>query len=260
MDLYDLLQNHIGMYLLVLTRISGIFIIAPFFGSRNISTKFRILTSMAISFVLFPVVLESGIVSLPETLPGYLFVVFTELLIGWIIGFTAYLSFAAIHIAGQILDMQVGFGMVNVLDPTTGQQVPIIGSFKYNLAIIVFLVTNSHHLLLTGLFESFNLIPILSASIAPNLTTLMVDLISGTYTIAIKIAIPVLTAILLTDVALGVLARTMPQMNIFVVGIPAKIFVGLFVLSFALPFYILFLDVAFNEMYGNISVVLRAMQ
>lgn len=260
MDLYELFQNHMGMFLLVLTRVSAIFLIAPFLGSKNIPTVIRLTASVAITLVLFPIVIERGIVSLPDTLTGYCFVIFTELLVGWIIGFTASLTFSAIHMAGQLLDMQVGFGVVNVLDPTTGQQVPIIGSFKYNLAIIIFLVTNGHHLLLTGLFESFRLIPIFGAVINPDITEIMVDLVSGIFVIAMKISIPVLVAIILTDVALGVLARTMPQMNIFVVGIPAKIMVGLFVLSFALPFYILFLDVAFNEMYGNIFVVLRAMQ
>ena len=260
MDLYDLLQNHIGIFLLVLTRVSAIFLIAPFLGSRNIPVVIRVCASVAMTFVLFPIVLSQGVINLPDTLIGYAFVVFTELLVGWIIGFAASLTFSAIHMAGQLLDMQVGFGVVNVLDPTTGQQVPIIGSFKYNLAIIIFVVTNGHHLLLTGLFESFKLVPIFGAVFNPSLTEIMVNLVWGIFTVAIKISIPVLVAIILTDVALGVLARTMPQMNIFVVGIPAKIMVGLFVLSFALPFYILFLDVAFNEMYGNISVVLRAMQ
>lgn len=260
MDLYDLLQDQIGMFLLVLTRVSAIFIIAPFFGSRNIPITLRVAASVAITLVVFPLVVQMGIVKLPETLLGYMLVVFTELLIGWCIGFVASLTFSAIHMAGQLLDMQVGFGVVNVLDPSTGQQVPIIGSFKYNLAIIVFLVTNSHHFLITALFESFKMIPIMGAAITPKITELLVDLTGATFVTALKISIPILAAILLTDVALGVLARTMPQMNIFVVGIPAKIFVGLFVLSFALPFYILFLDVAFNEIQGNVLAVLRTLQ
>lgn len=260
MDLYDLLQNHLGMFFLVLMRISGVFIMAPFLGSRNIPIVIRVCAIWSISLVLFPVLLQKGVVVIPTTLFAYILVISTELFIGWLIGFVASLTFSAIHMAGQLLDMQVGFGVVNVLDPTTGQQIPIIGSFKYNLAIIIFLTTNSHHLLLNALFESFNLIPILGAVFRTNLTEIIVDLIWSIFTVAIKISLPVLVAIILTDVALGVLARTMPQMNIFVIGIPAKIIVGLFVLSFALPFYILFLDVAFNEMYGNIFIALRAMQ
>jgi len=253
------LQNQFGLYLLVLTRISGIFIISPFLGSANIPAVIRASAAVAISLVLFPIIeLKAGAI-IPDSLIGYIVVVCTELFIGWIIGFIASLAFSAIRMAGQMLDMQVGFAMVNVLDPTTGQQIPLIGSFKYNLAIIIFLVTNSHHLLLTGLFDSFRLIPVLGNPFSISITKLVVDMVAATFTIAIKISLPVIVAIILTDVALGILARTMPQMNIFVVGIPAKIFVGLFVLAFALPFYILFLEVVFNEMYGNIFIILRAM-
>ncbi|MBP2629389.1 MAG: fliR [Firmicutes bacterium] len=259
MDILNILQNQLGLYLLVLTRISGIFIISPFLGSTNIPAVIRTSAAVAISLVLFPIIEVKTGTAIPESLIGYIIVLCSELFIGWIIGFIASLTFSAIRMAGQILDMQVGFAMVNVLDPTTGQQIPLIGSFKYNLAIIIFLVTNSHHLLLTGLFDSFRLIPILSNPFSISITKLVVDMVAATFTIAIKISLPVLVAIVLTDVALGVLARTMPQMNIFIVGIPAKIFVGLFILAFALPFYILFLDVAFNEMYGNIYVILRAM-
>jgi flagellar biosynthetic protein FliR len=162
--------------------------------------------------------------------------------------------------AGKLLDMQVGFAIVNVVDPTSGQQIPLIASFKYNLGLIIFLVTNSHHLVLSGLFESFNLVPVLGATFNLSLTAIIVDLTWGIFITGMKIALPVLFAILLTDVGLGVLARTMPQMNIYVVGIPAKIIIGLFVLSMALPFYILFLGGMFNEMYANIFLVLRALQ
>ncbi|WP_177505381.1 flagellar biosynthetic protein FliR [Anaerosinus sp.] len=258
MDIFEIIQNQMGIFLLVLTRISGIFIMSPFLGSRNIPMVIRVGCALAISLVLFPVLSqESQSIVLPQNLIIYTLVIFSELFVGWIIGFVASLAFSAIHMAGQLLDMQIGFGVVNVLDPTSGQQVPIVGSFKYNLATIVFLVSNSHHMLLSSLFDSFHLIPVMGAHIKPEIVTLIVDMIWAVFVIAIKISIPILVAIILTDVGLGILARTMPQMNIFVVGIPAKIFVGLFVLSFALPFYIIFLDVLFNEMFGNIYVVLR---
>lgn len=260
MDLYDLLQNHLGMFFLVMTRVSGIFIVSPFLGSKNIPVKIKASVIFMISLVLFPVLLNQGILHVPDTIIGYALALFTELFIGWVIGFVSYLTFASIHMAGTILDMQVGFGVVNIMDPTSGQSVPIIGSFKYNLALIVFLVSNSHHLLLNGLSESFRLVPILGAVLSTNLAEIIVDLVWGTFVVAMQLSLPVLVAIILTDVALGILARTMPQMNIFVVGIPAKILIGIFVLSVALPFYILFLDVAFNEMYGDIYVILRTMQ
>ncbi|MPN24004.1 hypothetical protein SDC9_171397 [bioreactor metagenome] len=161
--------------------------------------------------------------------------------------------------AGQLLDMQIGFGIVNVLDPQSGQQLPLVGNFKYILALLVFMATNSHHMLLAALFSSFKLIPVSGFIYHVELTEIMIDIVGGMFVIAMKICFPVLLSLLLTDVALGILARTMPQMNIFVVGVPGKIIVGLFVLSMALPFYIMFLEVAFSGMYKDIYSLLSRM-
>lgn len=257
---FDIIYNQWQLFLLVLTRVSGIFIIAPFFGNRNISVKIRVYAAFFISLILFPAVSHSSVsIALPELLFPYAYLVFSELFIGWIIGLVAMIVFSAVQMSGQILDMQIGFGMVNVLDPTSGQQMPIVGIFNYNLAVIVFLITNGHHLLLTGLYESFQLIPITGLAVSTQIVSLIIDLVSGAFGVALKISLPVVIAILLSDVALGILARTMPQMNIFIVGLPAKIMVGIFVLMIGLPFYIMFLEVIFNGMLGNIYAAFRAM-
>ncbi|MGL6014766.1 MAG: flagellar biosynthetic protein FliR, partial [Selenomonadaceae bacterium] len=154
MDLYDIMQNHAGLFLLVLTRVSGIFLLAPFFGSINIPVYIRAGTAFAIAMVLFPVIDQQGIPQIPQSVVGYMLAVIVELIVGWLIGFVAYITFAAIHMAGKLLDMQVGFAVVNVVDPTSGQQIPLLGSFLYNLGIIIFLVTNGHHMVISGLFES----------------------------------------------------------------------------------------------------------
>ena len=158
------------------------------------------------------------------------------------------------------MDMQVGFAMVNVMDPTSGQQIPLIGSFLYNLAIIVFLVVNGHHMLIAALFESFRNVPLLGVSPAPTLAGFGVNLVNGVFVTGMKLAMPVTFSILLTNVGLGILARTMPQLNIFVVGLPLQIVIGMFVLSILMPFYVLFLDVLFNETYAQIAAALHAIR
>jgi flagellar biosynthetic protein FliR len=257
MDALAAIQNQFGLFLVILARVSGIFIISPFFGSRMAPTKVRVCIALAMTVVLFPALAAKTNATLPEGLFSYAFVMITELIIGWIIGFVGYLAFAAVNVAGQIMDMQVGFAMVTVLNPSTGEQVPLIGTFEYNLAVLVFLITNGHHIFLKALFDSFEMVPIMEIAVQTNLLQFSIDMVTMTFSVGLKLALPVLSAILLLDVALGVLARTMPQMNIFIVGIPAKLLVGMFVLAFAIPFYILFLDVLFNEMYGNIYAALR---
>lgn len=260
MDLYELLQGHIAVFLLMLVRVSGIFLISPFFGSMNISIYFRVGTALAITILLFPVVDGLGTPYVPENVIMFGVTALGELFIGWLIGFVAYISFAAITMAGKVMDMQVGFAIVNVVDPTSGQQIPLIGSFLYNLAIIVFLVVNGHHMLIAALFESFQSVPMMGLSPSPNLAGFVVNLVNGVFVTGMKLAMPVTFAILLTNVGLGILARTMPQLNIFVVGLPLQIVIGMFVLSILMPFYVLFLDVLFNETYAQITTALHAIQ
>lgn len=260
MDFYQLLQEHAAVFLLLLTRVSGIFIISPFFGSLNIPVYFRAAGSLAITLVLFPVVDNFMDLVAPATVIGYTMAVLSELFIGWLIGFVAFVAFSAFTMAGKVMDMQVGFAIVNVMDPTSGQQMPLIGSFLYNLAIIVFLVTNGHHMLISALFESFKTVPMLSLEPSLSLPMIIANFTTGIFLTGMKIAMPVTFAILLTNVGLGILARTMPQMNIFVVGIPMQIAVGMIILTMVLPFYVLFLDVLFEEIYGNIRIALQALQ
>ncbi len=260
MDFFALLQGHVAAFLLLLTRVSGIFLISPFFGSMNIPIYFRAGTALAFSVLIFPVVDALGEVLAPPSIWMYAAALLSEIFVGWLIGFVAYISFSAINMAGKIMDMQVGFAVVNVMDPTSGQQVPLIGSFLYNLAVILFLVTNGHHMLLASLVESFRMIPLLEMSPGLSLPVLISNFTTGIFLTGMKIAMPVTFAILLTNVGLGILARTMPQLNIFVVGLPMQIMIGMSVLCMLLPFYVMFLDVVFNELYGNVSIALRALQ
>ena len=117
MDLYELLQGHIAAFLLMLTRISGIFLISPFFGSMNIPMFFRVGIALAMSVVLFPVVDGLGTPETPPSIIMFGAAVLGELFIGWLIGFVAYISFAAITMAGKVMDMQVGFADFRSADP-----------------------------------------------------------------------------------------------------------------------------------------------
>ena len=260
MDFFDLVQNHAAVFLLLLTRITGIFIISPFFGSQNIPITMRVATAMTIAVVIFPVVDQQTIVEAPASVLSYGLSVLSELFIGWLIGLVSYVALISISMAGKIMDLQVGYAMVQVMDPTSGQQNALIGSFLYNLAVIIFLVTDGHHFLLSGLVESFQMIPITGLNLDTDIVDLMVDFTNGIFVSGMKVAIPVTFAILLTNVGLGILARTMPQLNIFVVGVPMHLVIGTFVLAMLIPFYVVFLDVLFNEMYGNITIALRAIQ
>lgn len=246
-----MLLNQTSFFLLVFARISGLFSTAPFFGSRNIPTYAKAGMSLLLSYIVFPAVFSAQTV-IPEALPAYVALVAGEFLLGLIFGFASSLIMQAIQMAGHILDVQIGFGMVNVFDPQFGQQIPLLGNFKYILALMVFLAINGHHILLSALVASFKLVPVTGVVFPPSLAWFILDMVSGAFAIAFKISLPVLVSLVLADVAFGILARTMPQMNIFVVGIPAKLIIGIFALMMALPFYIAMLEVGFGGMYKDV--------
>ena len=248
-DFYDIFQGQIAAFLLVLARTSGIFLISPFFGGMNVSVRIRATIAIVMAWVIFPVIVEKTTVTAPESILMFSGTVIQELFIGWLIGFIAYVAFAAINMAGKIMDMQVGFSVAQVMDPTSGQQSPLIGSFLYNLAIIYFLVVNGHHILIAALFESFSRIPLDGLVWNAALADFIVNITAG--------AMPVTFSVLIVNVGMGILARTMPQMNIFVVGIPLHLTIGSFMLMMLLPFFILFLDAMFDTIYADIITALK---
>ncbi len=253
------LVNQTHFFLLVFTRITGVFSAAPFFGSRNIPVYAKAGVSLLLSYIIFPAVFSAQTV-IPNTLPAYTVLVVGEFLLGLVFGFVASLIMQGVQMAGHVLDVQIGFGIVNVFDPAFGQQIPLLGNFKYLIALMVLLATNGHHVLLSALVASFKLVPVTGASIPASLAEFILDLVAGVFAIAFKISLPVLVSLVLADVAFGILARTMPQMNIFVVGIPAKLIIGVFALMMALPFYIAMLEVGFDGMYRDVYRLLSAVR
>ena len=256
-DFFDVLQGQIAAFLLVLTRTGGIFFVSPFFGSQNVPVQIRVATSIAMAILTFPVLMDEMIVETPPTVLMFAALVLQELFIGWLIGFVGYVILSAINMGGKIMDMQVGFTIAQVMDPTSNEQSPLIGSFLYNLTIIYFLAVNGHHMIVAALVESFRAVPFNTMTWNPAMADFIGNITNGIFLVGMKIAMPVTFSILITNVGMGILARTMPQMNIFVVGIPMHLMIGTAMLAMLMPFYVLFLDVMFDDMYSSISTAIR---
>ena len=256
-DLYDIFQGQLAAFLLVLSRTSGIFLISPFFGNMIVSFQFKAAAAIVIAILLFPVITQETVVIVPENMFVFALTVMKELFIGWTIGFIGFVTMAAINMAGKVMDLQIGFAVAQTMDPSIGQQSPLMGAFMYNLSIIYFLVVNGHHMILTALMESFRAVPFDSMVWNQSMADFMINVTAGVFLTGMKIAMPVTFAILITNVGMGILARTMPQMNIFVIGIPMHLMIGMFMLAMVMPFYVLFLDVMFSGMYEGISTAIK---
>jgi flagellar biosynthesis protein FliR len=221
------------VFLLVLVRISGMFMLSPVFGRRNIPNAYK----TAFAFLVSLIAVQS--VTLPDavlytSLMSFILMVGKELLIGLAMGFISYMVFSAIYVAGQLIDMRIGFGMVNVFDPISNVQVPITADFYVVLATLFIFITNSHHLIFLTITQSFQLLPLGETTFTVDLLGQTIRLFGVLFSIGFRIAAPVTVAILVTDMALGIISKSVPQMNVFMLGLPVKLLMGLVVMYLTL--------------------------
>ena len=219
----------LSVYLLVFVRVSSFFVTMPLFSYRNIPAQHRIAFSVVLSWVMYYTIDSKAF----EINGQYFLMIMKEAMVGLLIGFVAYMIVTAIQIAGGFIDFQMGFAIANVIDPQTGSQSPLTGQYLYTFALLLLLALNGHHLLLDGIFYSYQLIPIDRPWIPfgnENLVDYVISAFNSMFIIAFQMSIPVVATLFLVDVALGIVARTVPQLNIFVVGFPIKIAVAFIVL------------------------------
>ena len=235
------------LFLLVLARIAGLVLAAPLFGHVALPKRVRIGLAVA-----FAVALAPGVPALPSGAPTDLLtlaaLVGIESALGVMIGLVAQLVFAGIQLGGQIAGISMGFGMASLVDPQTHAQETIVAHWQQLVALLVFLVLDAHHLLLRTLMASFRTAPPGAVALSGEGFRVLVSLAGELFELGARVAAPVVLAILLTNAALGVLARMVPQLNVFVVGFPVNVGVGLMVIGAALPFTLRLLGERFGAL------------
>jgi flagellar biosynthetic protein FliR len=247
--------------LLGFARSSGLMVSAPVFQSSFVPVPMKIMFSFALALVVAPFISSD----LDLTKFNFWMAVFTliqEVLIGLIIGFVVNLTFFGLQLAGYYLDTTMGFGVVNILDPNTGAEVPLLGQFNYILALLVFLAINGHHVLIMSLIQSFEVVKPGMLFLKTEAVGIFVKAFSQMFFLGFKIAIPILGTIFLVDVALGVIAKLIPQINVFVMGFPIKITLGLLMLILFIPLYVFLVEVALaksGETFSIIRLMLKQM-
>ncbi|MGE5578682.1 MAG: flagellar biosynthetic protein FliR [Bacillota bacterium] len=218
----------------VFLRTTGLFLTAPILGARFVPPQVKVGLSLLTAFLLTGSV---TVARTPPTLFGWLGAAIGELLFGLFMGACASIILGAVEVAGHIVDVEIGFSMANVIDPAFGGSSALMGTFKYLLISVIFMAMDGHHLFLWGLSESFGVLPAGLANLPSAWVQVAVQAAGRMLLIGLVLSCPVWASLLITDVALGVLARSVPQLNIFVVGMPVKALVGLSVLSASLGFY-----------------------
>lgn len=248
MEIIELLFSQYDIFLLVFLRTSGIFIFSPFFSSQNIPNTTKIGFTLTLS-LLISLSLPMNIDLRDEVL---IIIILKELLVGIIIGFIAYSFFSAFYVMGQIIDMKIGFGMVNVVDPQNRIQVPLMGNFYYILSFLLFMSINGHHTIIKALVDSYSFIPIGGFKYSSDVMSLIVSTIGRSFELGFKLSTPIVAIIFMTDIILGIMSKTIPQMNVFVVGMPLKIIVGLIIILVSMPIFFGAIEGIFNIFSNHI--------
>ncbi|RKY89480.1 flagellar type III secretion system protein FliR [candidate division KSB1 bacterium] len=239
--MYNLSFHQFIVFFLGFVRIATILCTVPVFGFNAVPNAVKAGLAFLVSLVMYPII-DAGNFRIPIQLWPFIFLVLKEVTVGLIIGLSTAFLFVGIQMAGQLVGLDMGFGIVNVLDPLTGEQVSIMGQFQYVLALIIFLLMDGHHFFLQAIKASYDVIPVGGVVFSKMISGKIVEMSGKIFIIALKIGGPALAALFLTDFVMGIVARTVPQMNIFIVGFPLKISVGLLIVGLSLPLFIYVFD------------------
>jgi flagellar biosynthetic protein FliR len=225
-EIFSLSYDEFKTFFLILTRVSVILFLFPFFSSRVIPVFTKAGLALVITVILCPVI-DTLRGDFPTTAWGMARMVLSELIVGMILGLLVQMFFEGIKIMGQLVGFQTGFAITNILDPQSGMQVSILSNMAYLVAMVLFLLLNGHHILLGAMRESFQIIEVGSLNLNRQIFQRVMASSADMFVIAIKIGAPAIAALLFTKVAFGLITKLMPQMNIMIVAFPVQIVVGL---------------------------------
>lgn len=249
--------EYLEYILLVFVRISLILAIAPFYSNMNIPRKVKIALSFFITIITINTVDYTGVTY--DGAIGYGILVLKEAITGALIGIGSGICIYILNFSGNMIDMEIGFAMAQEFDPSTNVNSTLTTNFFSSIFMIMFLVSDMHYYVLDAIFDSYKLIPIGDAKIDGNLLKVMISYITDYFVIGFRIILPIFSCILVINIVLGILAKVAPQINMFVVGMQLKLFVGLVVLFFVLSLLSGVVDFLFKEMQTITNQLMQLM-
>jgi flagellar biosynthetic protein FliR len=258
----NLLQFNLSQFIgfaVIFARISGVMITAPVLNDANIPPQVKIAFSFLLSLIFFPLVAKPS-VGLNPDLSFIIVTMVKELGIGVLIGFVAQMMFAGIGLGGELVGFQMGLGVANVFDPLTNTQVSLVGQLKTVIALMLFVGMDGHHMFIEALVKSYDLVAPGAGVLRQGGVDAYMSLAAKMFGVGIQIGAPLIVALLAANFAIGLVARAVPQVNVFVVGYPFTIGLGLLLMTLALPFLVESIMVLHHGLEEMILSGLRALR
>lgn len=254
----DLSYTQWAAFVLILVRCSALIVSLPFFNSPNIPNLAKAGLVLSLAVLLYGVVpVEAE--RFPTRTWDFALLVGAEIIIGAILGLSVNLLLTSVRIMGQLVGFQMGFAVANVMDPMSGSQISVLAQLSFLMAILVLFTVNGHHWFFKALADSFIMLPVGQVALTKSLFDQMIQISGQMFALAIKMGAPIIGALLFTQVSLGILAKTVPQMNILMVGFPITISVGLIFLSLSMLVMIPMLVKLFSNLGPVLAGLLKAM-
>jgi flagellar biosynthetic protein FliR len=227
--------NILPMFALVLIRTASVLFFSPIYSQAGLPLMIKIGLALVIAFAIFPTI-GSSPQELPDNMISFILIVFKELAIGFLIGYVATLAFAAFVMGGGLISTEMGLTMAELVDPLSGDRVSPIAQLLQIVGLILFFSINGHHWLINALILSYKTVPLTGSIDLAFSISKIIHLFNGLFVSAIKIAAPIMIVLGLTVVVSGFLARSTPEINIFLIIFPMKILVGFLLLVLMFPF------------------------
>lgn len=251
--------REVVLFMLVLSRVAGIFAAMPVFGGQTLQVRIKAVVVIMITLVCFPALAITPPSEFPTDAFSLALLALSELMVGITLAYITQIIFSAVEFSGQIIGMQMGFTISQILDPTRGGQTQVMSVVQALLATLLFLSLNIHHLFIRTIVDSFSIIPIGGWHLNGEIVSFLVKRTADIFILGVRLAAPVMVALLLTSVAMGIMARAFPQMNIFMISMPLNIGIGLIVLGMTIAVFFHVLEVSFGHLKGHIDTLFRLM-
>jgi flagellar biosynthetic protein FliR len=246
-------------FALVMARISGLMLSAPVFSSSLVPGQVKIGLTVILSLMVFPLV-RPGMTEIPDTLVGTALAMGGELLIGLTLGMAVNLLFTGIQLAASMVSQQMGLGLARVFDPMMEEETDTLSEFYGLFGLALLLVLNGHHLVLRGLLDSFSALPPMTVALRPELLDILVKMLDASFLLAVKVAVPTVLILFLVSLMMGFLGKTVPQINILVVGFPLRVGVGFVGLLLSFTATVVVFSEAYQRTANEISLMIHSLR
>lgn len=261
MDLVVLSAWSSPVFLLILFRLGGMLLSAPIFAGGHVPVPFKVGLALCLAVSLYPL-LGKGVLLAREMAPWSLGLsIVGEVAVGLVIGLAARLLFVGVSLAGELAGVQMGLGMANVVDPQFPQQASVVAQFMELMTVLTFLSLQGHHAFLEAVWASFESIPLgtFSGAAAAGAASVLVALFGKSLVLAVRLSSPIMVAVLVTNVAIGLLARVVPHLNFFAFGLSITFVVGMLALLVSLPLLIRLIEISAGQVRPELFSLVRSL-